>query len=150
MRWCWRGRPVERGALLLAHDAGIAAGDAAPHRVLETLKRDLHRLQELGIVRRWRLVAEPGRSEPALRIESPRPERPESGMRRRPEPGQPVAFERGRARTRATALSAAGNTALSAAGITALAGAASAAPAAGGDAGHAPRSARRPEWLVRP
>ncbi len=62
---------VERGALLLAHDAGLAVQDAAPHRVLETLKRDLHRLQELGVVGRWRLVAGCGAPDAALRLEPP-------------------------------------------------------------------------------
>ncbi len=71
--------PVERGALLLAHEAGLAVQAAAPHRVLETLKRDLHRLQELGVVGRWRLVAERGVPDPALRLEPPGRWRPGHG-----------------------------------------------------------------------
>jgi hypothetical protein len=65
------GVAVERGALTLAHEAGLAVQDAAPHRVLETLKRDLHRLQELGVVGRWRIAAERGVTNPPLRLEPP-------------------------------------------------------------------------------
>jgi len=65
------GMPVTHSATGLLHEAGLAVSEAGRPRALETLKRDLQCLQELGVLGRWRLVREPGALTPALRIEAP-------------------------------------------------------------------------------
>ncbi len=72
------GVPVTHSAAGLLHEAGLLVPQTGRMRAVETLKRDLQSLQELGVLGRWRLVREPGASTPALRIEAPGRRQPPS------------------------------------------------------------------------
>lgn len=65
------GEPVLHSAAGLMHDAGLVVPESGRLRAFDALKRDLQRLQELGVLGRWRLVRESGVPFPTLRIESP-------------------------------------------------------------------------------
>ena len=85
------GSAIECSASSLLHDAGIPVPEPAGQRMAETLKRDLQRLQELGVLGRWSLARDPGAPGPHVRLDPPgrrRPGLPGSGGWARERPGQ--------------------------------------------------------------
>ncbi len=81
--WERQGDPVvQRAAGALLTEAGLWVAPTSRYRSLEQLKRDLNRLQELGVLGRWRLARGAQRDawQDQLRLEAPGPDR-SAGMR---------------------------------------------------------------------